>query len=421
MLDLEQAIHAQTERQVAHWELASAHLVLDDLAAPLAWGRLERYLGLSVRKHLQGVIERLTEQARALRALHDSARSPGALADVRGRLIAFERLYLRAETTLDFFADAINARTNSQTGALLKACDTLAHRAMAQLLDPIGKPVPVALTYLDKGRGASILKAGLRLWDGGQTCPVAVIKITHHNLLRPTALVHEAGHQVAHITGWNDELSAAIGRALHDAGTPASTAQAWAGWASEIAADTFAFAHTGFASLAALHDVLAAEPALAFRHIPGDPHPLSYLRVLLVAEMCSHCFDAGPWDGLAAAWQALHPLALADVETQTLVRDSLPHLRLVARVCLEQPMNAFGGRPLRSLVQPERVSPKAMSDLAERIGPALFTSAHWLWSEPLRIVALTGLKLALAPRDFQPILELQRQSMLRLGGALQTA
>jgi hypothetical protein len=43
-------------------------------------------------------------------------------------------------------------------------------------------------------------------------CPVAVIKITRHNLLRPTALVHEAGHQVAHICGWSMELAAVLER-----------------------------------------------------------------------------------------------------------------------------------------------------------------------------------------------------------------
>mgnify|MGYP006993421107 CR=1 FL=1 len=37
---------------------------------------------------------------------------------------------------------------------------------MAQLLDQLGKSTPVVLTYIDKGLGASILKAGLRLWDG---------------------------------------------------------------------------------------------------------------------------------------------------------------------------------------------------------------------------------------------------------------
>ena len=56
---------------------------------------------------------------------------------------------------------------------------------MAQVLDAIGKTTPPAVTYLDEGRGASILKAHQRLWDGGEICPVAAIKVTRHNLLRP--------------------------------------------------------------------------------------------------------------------------------------------------------------------------------------------------------------------------------------------
>jgi hypothetical protein len=414
--ELQAAIGQQIERQIAHWVQAAGRLSLDDLAAPPAWGQLERYLGLAARGHLQRVIDRLHADARALVAAHRAARDPASL---RSQLLAFQHRYLRAETTLDFFADAINVRTNATVGALLRACDTLAHRAMSQLLERIGQPVPVALTYLDKGRGASILKAGLRLWDGGDTCPVAVIKVTHHNLLRTTALIHEAGHQVAHIAHWNGELAAALGDALR-APAGAEVADTWAGWASEIAADGFAFATTGFAAVAALHDVLAADPPLAFRFVPGDPHPVSYLRVLLGVQMCRRCYGEGPWDALGAAWQALHPSSLAPAEVQPLVRASLPLLDRVAAVCLDAPMRAFGGRSLASLLPPARVSPAALTEMAARLGPALYTSAHWLWSEPLRILALTGLRLAETPRDFQPILELQRQSMLRLGGALQT-
>lgn len=416
MAELASAIGRQIERQVAHWVQAAERLNLDDLAAPAAWGQLERYLGVAARGHLQRVVDRLQAEARALVAAQAAAREPAAL---RSQLLAFEHRYLRAETTLDFFADAINVRTNPTVGALLRACDTLAHRAMAQLLDAIGRPVPVALTYLDKGRGASILKAGLRLWDGGETCPVAVIKVTHHNLLRTTSLVHEAGHQVAHIAQWNGELAAALDAALR-APAGAELADLWSGWASEIAADAFAFATTGFASIAALHDVLAADPPLAFRHVPGDPHPISYLRVLLGVQMCRRSYGSGPWDALGDAWQALHPPSLAPAAVQPLVRASLPLLDTVAAVALDAPMRAFGGRALATLVPPARVSPAALSEMAARLGPALYTSAHWLWSEPLRTLALTGLKLAEAPRDFQPILELQRQSMLRLGGALQT-
>ena len=269
MINQIQAVQTQTERQIAHWALAASRLKLDDLASLEAWGRLERYLGVSLRRHLAGVIDRLQGEANVLTAMQRAAHSPTAMAEVRRKLLAFRRQYLRTETTLDFFADAINVRTNPQVAALLRACDTLAYRSMTQLLDQIGKTTPIALTYLDKGLGASILKAGLRLWDGGEVSPVAAIKIVRHNLLQPTALIHEAGHQVAHIAGWNDELAATLSQGI--SGRSSELADAWASWSSEIAADAFAFAHTGFASVAALHDVLAGDLPMVFRYTPGDP------------------------------------------------------------------------------------------------------------------------------------------------------
>jgi hypothetical protein len=424
--DLQQALGVQTARQVAHWVLAAARLDLDELASPQAWGHLERYLGVSLRQHLSGVLDRLKSQARVLSVLHREARSATARAEVRRRLIDFERQYVRTERTLDFFADAINCRTNPQVAAVLRACDTLAQRSMAQVLDALGQITPPTVTYLGEGRGASILKARQRLWDGGEICPVAAIKVTRHNLLRPTALIHEAGHQVAHILGWNEELGAALAQALQRRGASAELADIWASWASEIAADAFSFAHTGYASVAALHDVVDGDPALVFRYAPGDPHPISYLRVLLGVQMCRYFYREGsvgdtPWDTLALAWTGNHRIDTAPSEVRAIVHDSLALLETVVQVSLDMPMRAFQGRALRSLVMPERVSPAALNELGARIGNALFTSAHWLWSEPLRILGLTGLRLAVQPDQTEPILELQRQSMLRLGGALLTA
>ena len=57
--DPQQALAAQTSRQVAHWVLAASRLDLDELASRDAWSHLERYLGLSLRRHLQGVIDHL--------------------------------------------------------------------------------------------------------------------------------------------------------------------------------------------------------------------------------------------------------------------------------------------------------------------------------------------------------------------------
>ena len=124
---------------------------------------------------------------------------------------------------------------------------------------------------------------------------------------------------------------------------------------------------------------------------------------------------------LARAWTTLHSLRQAPADTRRLVDGSMPILRDVVRLTLDTPMRAFQGRNLCTLVRPDRVSPAALNELATRIGPALFTSTHWLWTESLRILALTGWQLATRPQKLNEILTLQEQAMLRLGGALQAA
>lgn len=420
MNDPQAAIKTQLNRQVDHWTKAAARLQdLDNLASPAAWNSLERYVGVAIRRHLSTVVAQLDREAVLLQAALAAARSAADLATVRRQLIAFRNRYTRVETTLDFYADAINTRTQPKIAGYLRACDTLAHRSMAQLLDQLGKPTPVALTYIDKGLGASILKAGLRLWDGTSTNPVAAIKITRHNLLRPTALIHEAGHQAAHIVGWSEELASRFATGL--AGAPAGVSETWAGWTSEIVADAFAFVHTGYASVAGLHDVLAGEEALVFRYTPGDPHPISFIRVLLGVEMCRKFYGAGPWDDLAQSWTLLYPLQRAQGQTGTLLRASLPLLPSIVEITLCEPMRAFDGRSLAALINPERVKPQALAAMEQQLGAALYTSMHWIWTEALRLLALTGLRMATAPDSKTEPFAQPEEWMLRLGGAMQAA
>jgi hypothetical protein len=413
------AIRSQLLRQVSHWVSAAQRLDPDDLASAESWSHLERYLGLSLHKHLESVIARLCAEADVLTSMARAAQSPTAIRELQQRLLRFRHQFMRAETTLDFYADAINTRTSPHVTGLLRACDILAHRSMALLLDQLGHTTPVVLTYVDKGLGASILKAGLRLWDGGAESPAAAIKVVRHNLLRPTALIHEAGHQIAHICDWNRELSQTLEDGLRDADD--GVAEAWSSWATEIAADAFAFVHTGYASVAALHDVLAGDTPFVFQFAGGDPHPICYLRVLLGIETCRYFYGPGPWDGLAAAWMAGYPIEAANPSTRRLLEASIPLLPRIVRLTLDTPQRAFRGRPLRALVQPERVSPAELQQLQARLGTSLYTSMHWIWEECLRFLALTGWQIATAPANAAEVLKSQEDSMLRLGGALKAA
>jgi hypothetical protein len=414
------AVRTQVARQVAHWR--AAVIALDDLenfASQDAWSRLERYLGQSLRANLRGAVGRLAREGEVLAAELRAAETADELELVRRHVVRFRRRFLRVETGLEFYGGAVNDRSSFRLGALLAACDILAGRALESILTPLGKPIPPVLTYVDKGLGASILRAGLRLWDGRTMSVAAAIKLTRHNLNgRPTALLHEAGHQIAFMLDWNDELADALRRELRD---DPELAEAWSSWSSEIAGDCVGFVHAGYAAVAALHDVIAGEAVSVYARRPFDPHPVAHLRVLLGTAMATRFFGEGPWTGLARAWLVAHPVARAPGDVRPLIERSIPRLPRIVEVCLLEPMRAFGGRPLTALVDPMRVRPDALAALARDAGASLGSSSHWLWSESLRLLALSGYRAATQP-DRTPEIAAEFEAwMLRLGGRVRMA
>jgi hypothetical protein len=413
-------IRVQVARQVAHWR--AAVVALDDLenfASAAAWASLEQYLGTSLQGNLRGAVERLRRESDVLAAQLRAAETADELERVRRNVVRFRRRFLAVEKGVEFYGDCVASRASPKLGALLTACDILAQRSLEQVLTPLGKKVPPVLSWVSSGIGASVLRSGLRLWDGRTLSVAAAIKLTRHNLNgRPTALLHEAGHQLAFMLDWNDELANALRRELRDVPDVAET---WAGWSSEVAGDTFAFAHAGYAAVAALHDVIAGEEASVYALRPFDPHPVAHLRVLLGVTMTVRFFGAGPWDGLARAWLLAHPVSRSPRDVRPLLEQSIPRLPRIAEACLLQPMRAFGGRPLTAFVDPLRVRPDALAALAREAGPSLGTSSHWLWNESLRLLALSGYRLATEPDRAPEIAQEFERWMLRLGRGIRMA
>lgn len=414
------AVRTQVARQVAHWRAAVISLDdLDNFASLEAWNRLERYLGQSLKANLHGAVERLSREGDVLAAELRAAETVDELELVRRHVVRFRRRFLRVETGLEFYGGAVNDRSSPKLGALLAACDMLAGRAMEPVLTPLGKPIPPVLTYIDKGLGASILRAGLRLWDGRTLSVAAAIKLTRHNLNgRPTALLHEAGHQIAFMLGWNEELANALRRELRD---DPELAEIWASWSSEIAGDCVGFVHAGYAAVAALHDVIAGEEGSVYALRPFDPHPIAHLRVLLGTSMASRFFGEGPWTALSRAWLVAHPVERAPGDVRPVLERSIPRLPGIVEACLVQPMRAFGGRPLTALVDPMRVRPDALAALEREAGASIGTSSHWLWSESIRLLALSGYRLATEPEKAPEITAEFEAWMLRLGGGVRMA
>lgn len=417
----EAALRTQLTRQLVHWKAAVVTLDdADNFAAPQAWASVEQYLGLALREQLQATVDRLRVEIGGLAAQLACAQTLEQLQLAAQRLLAFRQRYVAVETTLDFYGDAVNTRTNPKVASILRALDLIAYRSMESVLRRLGKQTPRVLTYIDKGLGASILRAGIRLWDGGTISPVAAIKVTRHNLYRPTSLIHETGHQVAHILGWTEEFRAALQHefAPH---TPREVVEGWMDTASEVVADIYAFVHCGYGAVAALHDVVAADQGTVLRYLPGDPHPIPYIRVLLNVEYCRRMFGAGPWDNLANAWRRTYPVERATAGTRQFLEHSLDLLPRLAELSLVRRMRAFGGRAIVELVDPAAVRPDALAQWSRQLGTALETSVHWATTEPVRLLALSSYEMAIAPERTADIAKHYEAWTQRVGNLVRAA
>jgi hypothetical protein len=406
-------LRRQLLRQLSHWEGAAERL--DDFeatASPAAWAMMERYVGVTLRGELKEARDQLKREAAVVRAGFNAARNRRELQRVADQITRLRDSYLQTELLVDFYVDAVRTRGNPEVGVQLRACDVMAERAILTALDPLRIRTPPILTYFKPGIGASILRIGTRLWDGSLS-RVAAIKITWHNRFRTTALVHECGHQVAGLTGWNEAFARALQTQLTGAapGVPEQVAS----WASEIAADSFAFAHTGYAAVAALSDVVSGRGQQVFRFLSADVHPIAYLRVFLGVEMCRRFYGLGAWDELAAVWEELHPLTDAPPLVAALITAVRPLLPRIVDLALLTPFPCFNGRRLADLVDPQRVAPGALRLMQRDAGAAAFRSSHWIWTECLRLTALSGLRYALEPEAGRAILQQQEDWMASLG------
>jgi hypothetical protein len=392
----QQLVAADLERQVAHW-LASARTFRDaeEFASLEAWRSVERDVGAPLRMQMNAIVEEMIKLGEATAALVQKARKGvGELGNAKAAVQRFRRRYVQVDTTLDFLGDAVNSRTSMVLRSALTTLDRLAVASMAPVLQRAGKPIPKVLVYQDKGTGASILRAGVRLWAPGAVMPVAAIKIVRHNLYRPTSLFHETGHQVAHLTGWTESVATSISKSL--SGDPELRAM-WTPWASEIAADVFAFLHTGYASVAALYDVVGDSTTI-MRWPIGDPHPVGWLRTALGCAFSAQCFGAeGPWVALQRAMEAHFPASQAEATLRPLLERSLESMPSIAAACLSAGVPALNGKPMTDVLDPARVSPAALAELERRAGPALWISPNWRETEGIRIVALAGLREAERP------------------------
>jgi hypothetical protein len=175
--------------------------------------------------------------------------------------------------------------------------------------------------------------------------------------------------------------------------------------------------HTGFGSVAALHDVLSGMPHSVFAYHLHDPHPISYIRVMMNLEMCRQFYGTGPWDDLEESFKNDYDINLVNFPSIPLIRLCLHALPDVVRVLLKTPFRAFMNRSLAQLIPPEKVSPRELEKLEYIAGPALFTSHAWVWKESIRLLALNSYKIGVGKGNLPGLYKQQEAWMMKLGFA----
>jgi hypothetical protein len=395
-------------RQIEHWLSAAENLAnYKNLANDNAWKSLDVTTAKIMDNYLGKNIDDLVYSGKVLTAIIEKSNESNAK-HLRGKVKKFKADYLKIESTIHFYTSALNTRANKDVGAILKGCDILAQNCLAAFLIPLKKIVPPVITYIDKGIGAAIMKAGLRLWDGSIS-PVALIKMTFHNLCRPTSLLHEAGHQIAHLLSWNTELAETLKQKL--ATKNPIVAKAFGKWSSEIAADAVAFSLTGFAAVAALHDVLDNDEDVVFHYDEFDPHPISFLRVLLNCAFCKIIFGNGTWDKMQQEWLQHFPIS-NDRTSTSIINASMPLLAEIAEIILHSPQVAFGNKSILQLINVNNAAPEVLGKLQAQLNNKTLTIESL---NNIQLVALTGYKIGVGIYNNKQEISNMKQSLLRIG------
>ena len=273
-------------------------------------------------------------------------------------------------------------------------------RAAARLRHPRRRPrrrrcgrwastAPPALVYLDKGLGAAILRAGVRLWDRANPSPAAAIKLTRHNLSLPDRaaardrppgrppdrLDRRAGRRAARDAG------AAVGRGRRRCGAP--------GRARSPPTSTPSPRRAG--RRCPRWPTWSTAPP---RRLPASARRPAPVRAgsgcMFNVALCRSWFGAGPWDDAGRAWAHRHPPERGRRRRRRASPGSAsPPSTTSSRSAPAGPCGPSGGRRWLALARPApgRTRPLGRAGAAGR-RPSLLTSSYLRRRDASRILAL---------------------------------
>jgi len=266
-----------------------------------------------------------------------------------------EREMDRARRACGLFFEVFAQRGTAFAQALA-AHDTIARdcyaavKAAAPTIFP-GPLIP-PLTYLEHGYSPATMRRGVTLSRLlGETNPFPLIRIPYdRDQPWQAVFLHEVAHNLQADLGlWVENREAVINRLAQIRTNPLAVS-IFGRWHKEIFADLAALLLGGPAVAWGMAEFLShpAEKVMTYR--PGGPHPVGYLRVLILSQMLSQMGFPEDACRLKRVWTRLYKPSRGHRIPDVLLREADRLIPAVVDEIAYQPRRALAEKTLHSVI-----------------------------------------------------------------------
>lgn len=267
-------------------------------------------------KHFAAANHRLSLIGRQIRERLGQVGGLDHSASIDSRLVAMamvEREVDRARRTFGMFFEVFQQRGTAFAPSLA-AHDAIARDCYAA----ISRAAPTTfsgtllspITYMEHGYSPATMRRGITLSRLlGESNPFPLIRIPwDRDQPWQAVFLHEVAHNIQADLGlWVENRQAVMQRLVTQRIAPLAIS-IFGRWHKEIFADLAALLLGGPAVAWGLAEFLSHPHDKVMTYRPGGPHPVGYLRVLILSEMLNRMGFAEDGQQLTKIWKTLYPL-----------------------------------------------------------------------------------------------------------------
>ncbi|MEM9971661.1 MAG: hypothetical protein AAF762_11270 [Pseudomonadota bacterium] len=233
--------------------------------------------------------------------------------------------------------------------AIARDCYRAALHKDAGILE---KPALMPLSYMEHGYSPATMRRGVTLKRLlGEPNPFPLIRIPWDRD-RPwqATFLHEVAHNLQADLGVWEETKQAVTARLQSTGLSAQLRVVWARWHKEIFADLAAILLGGPTAAFGLAEFLAHPPAKVTIFKDGAVHPVSYVRVLILAEMLRRMGFPNDAMRITRVWKTLYQAAAERRLPQNLLASVPETVPLMVDEIAFQPRRMLAQRGLADII-----------------------------------------------------------------------